>query len=143
MVLYIESIDCVSRSACTTCRASPEFRKAFGAPEACPYGITIDTIPPFDRDAYAKAIYKSQPSLFQKAANFVTAAANHLAAGAPMASDEEVARRFAICQGCEFYDGKACSKCGCPVRREKAFLSKLSWADQSCPVGKWGPAANG
>ncbi len=75
----------------------------------------------------------------QKAANFAAAAAKHIAAGAPLASDEEVARRFAICHGCEFYDGTACKKCGCPVKREKAFLSKLSWADQSCPVGKWGP----
>lgn len=83
------------------------------------------------------------PSLAQKAVNFAAAAAKHVAAGAPMASDEEVARRYAICQGCEHYDGKACAKCGCPVNRERAYLSKLSWADQSCPVGKWGPAENG
>lgn len=82
-------------------------------------------------------------SLFEKAANFVTAAAKHVAAGAPMASDEEVASRFAICQGCEHFDGKACGKCGCQVNRERAYLSKLSWADQSCPVGKWGPSENG
>lgn len=83
----------------------------------------------------------ASPSLFQKAANFASAAAQHVAAGAPMASDEEIARRHAICVGCEFFDGKACTKCGCPVRREKAYLSKLSWADQSCPVGRWGPVA--
>jgi hypothetical protein len=29
--------------------------------------------------------------------------------------------------------------CGCPVVREKAFVSKLSWAGEKCPVGKWGP----
>jgi hypothetical protein len=79
------------------------------------------------------------PSLLQKAANFATASAKHIAAGAPQASEEEVARRFAICQTCEHYDGKACRKCGCPVVRERQFLSKLSWADSSCPVGKWGP----
>lgn len=140
---FLQSVPCVSRGACGTCRAVPEFRKAFDAPEECPYGITLYTIPPFDRDAYAKAVRKSQPSLAQKAMNFAAAAAQHIAAGAPMASDEEVARRFAICQGCEFYDGKACSKCGCPVVRERKYLSKLSWADQSCPVGKWGPSSNG
>lgn len=99
--------------------------------------ITVDET----HEAYPRA--KPGPSLMQKAANFATAAAQHIAAGAPMASEEEVARRFAICQGCEHYDGKACKKCGCPVKREKAFVSKLSWADQSCPVGKWGPAKNG
>lgn len=77
------------------------------------------------------------PTFLQKAKNFAAAAVQHVAAGAPMASDEEVARRFSICQGCEFYDGKACMKCGCPIVRESKFISKLSWADQSCPVGKW------
>jgi hypothetical protein len=23
--------------------------------------------------------------------------------------------------------------------RERQFISKLSWANESCPVGKWGP----
>lgn len=78
------------------------------------------------------------PSLVQKAANFATAAVQHVAAGMPMASDEEVARRFAICQACEHFDGDACRKCGCAVKRERTFFSKLSWASQSCPVGKWG-----
>lgn len=79
----------------------------------------------------------SPPSLLTKAANFATSAAKHLAAGMPQCSDEERERRFAICQGCEFYDGSACSKCGCPVARERKWLSKLSWAGESCPVGKW------
>jgi len=81
------------------------------------------------------------PSFVTKAANFATSAAKHIAAGMPRATDEQVAERFAICQGCEHFDGKACRKCGCPVVREKKFLSKLSWAGESCPVGKWGPVA--
>jgi len=83
------------------------------------------------------------PSLASKVVNFATASAKHLAAGAPMASEEEIKRRHAICVACEFFDGSACKKCGCPVIREKHYLSKLSWADQSCPVGKWGPASSG
>ena len=83
-----------------------------------------------------------KPPLIKRVANFATAAAQHVAAGAPMASDEEIARRHAICVGCEFFDGKACMKCGCPIVREKQYLSKLSWADQACPVGKWGPVDN-
>jgi hypothetical protein len=93
--------------------------------------ITVDETHP----AYPRA----KPGLAQKAANFAASAAKHVAAGMPQCSDEERERRFAICQGCEFYDGKACTKCGCPVAREKRFVSKLAWASEKCPVGKWGP----
>ena len=98
--------------------------------------ITVDETHP----AYPRA--KPGVSLLQKAKNFAVASAKHIAAGAPHASEEEVARRFAICEGCEHFDGRACRQCGCPVVREKKFLSKLSWADSSCPVGKWGPVAS-
>ena len=80
-------------------------------------------------------------SIVQKAKNFAASAARHIAAGAPQASEEEVARRFAICEQCEHFDGKACRQCGCPVVKQKKFLSKLSWANESCPVGKWGPVS--
>jgi hypothetical protein len=89
------------------------------------------------------AAYPAKPkrgvSLVAKARNFATSAAKHLAAGMPQATDGQVAARFAICQACEHFDGTACRKCGCPVVRERKFLSKLSWANESCPVGKWGP----
>jgi hypothetical protein len=81
-------------------------------------------------------------SLIQKARNFAASAAKHVAAGMPRATDEQVAERFAICQGCEFLSGGACSKCGCPVVRQANFVSKLSWANESCPVGKWGPVSS-
>lgn len=80
-------------------------------------------------------------SLLDKARNFAASAAQHVAAGMPQASDDEVARRYGICQACEHFDGHACRKCGCPIVREKRFISKLSWANESCPVGKWGPAS--
>jgi hypothetical protein len=85
----------------------------------------------------SRGVLSPPATLLQKAANFAASAARHIAAGAPMSSDEEVARRFAICQTCEHFDGRACRQCGCPVVREKKFLSKLSWANESCPVGKW------
>lgn len=80
------------------------------------------------------------PPLAERLRNFAASAAKHVAAGMPRATDEQIAARFAICQGCEFLAGGACSKCGCPVVREAKFISKLSWANESCPVGKWGPA---
>ncbi len=100
--------------------------------------ITVDETHP----SYPRAP-KPGVSLVQKAANFAAATAKHIAAGAPRCTQEQIDARFAICQGCEHFDGKACKKCGCPVVREKKFVSKLSWADQSCPVGKWGPEDTG
>lgn len=77
------------------------------------------------------------PSLIEKAKNFAKAAMDHVKAGMPIASDEEIEKRFSICQTCEFLKNNACTKCGCPVNREKKFISKLAWADQKCPIGKW------
>jgi hypothetical protein len=79
------------------------------------------------------------PSMLGKAWNFASAAAKHVAAGMPQCSQEQVDARFAVCQACEHFDGRACRQCGCPVVREKAFVSKLSWANERCPAGKWGP----
>jgi hypothetical protein len=80
-------------------------------------------------------------SLIQKARNFAASAAKHVAAGMPQATEAQVAERFAVCQACEHFDGKACRQCGCPVVRERQFIGKLSWAKESCPVGKWGPVS--
>jgi len=80
------------------------------------------------------------PSFLTKVKNFAVSAAKHVAAGMPMASDEEIIRRHDICMGCEFMKDNACTKCGCPVKRAKEYVSKLSWADQECPIGKWGKA---
>ena len=80
------------------------------------------------------------PPLAERLRNFAASTAKHVAAGMPRATDEQIAERFAICQGCEFLADGACSKCGCPIQREAKFISKLSWANEQCPVGKWGPA---
>ena len=81
-------------------------------------------------------------SWLQKVKNFASASAKHVAAGMPMASDSEIIRRHDICLACEFFKGDACTKCGCPIARKRGFVSKLSWADQECPVGKWGKATS-
>ena len=83
---------------------------------------------------------RSAPGFLEKLRNFATAAVDHVAAGMPMASDEEIIRRHDICLGCEFLQDNACTQCGCPVARVRGYVSKLSWADSECPVGKWGKA---
>ena len=97
--------------------------------------ITVDETHP----TYPRARAPTPPGLIEKAKNFAASAARHVAAGMPKATQEQIDARFAICQGCEHFDGKACTKCGCPVVRERQFVSKLSWANEKCPVGKWGP----
>lgn len=83
---------------------------------------------------------RESPGFIQKVRNFSAATVQHVAAGMPMASDEEIIRRHGICLSCEFLKDGACTLCGCPVSRVAGYLSKLSWADQECPVGKWGKA---
>lgn len=80
------------------------------------------------------------PSFIEKVKNFASAATGHIAAGMPMATDEEIIRRHDICLGCEHLQDNACTQCGCPVSRVRGYVSKLSWADSECPIGKWGKA---
>ncbi len=54
-------------------------------------------------------------------------------------SQEQIDIRLAICKGCEFYENNSCLQCGCILSRDKNYMNKLYRADQSCPVGKWGP----
>jgi hypothetical protein len=86
---------------------------------------------------------RSAPGFLDKLRNFATAAVDHVAAGMPMASDDEIIRRHDICLGCEHLVDNACTQCGCPVARVRGYVSKLSWADSECPVGKWGKSTPG
>ncbi len=81
------------------------------------------------------------PSFLTKVRNLASAAVSHVAAGMPMASDAEIIRRHDICLKCEHLENNACNLCGCPVSRVAGYVSKLSWADQACPAGKWHPVA--
>lgn len=83
---------------------------------------------------------KTPLPLIQKAKNLAKSAVRHVASGMPMCTQEQVDARFAICRGCEFYKDGACQQCGCPLVRERKFISKLSWAHEECPAGKWGKA---
>lgn len=89
-----------------------------------------------------RAEQSGQPlSLLDKVANFAKAAISHASTGFPQCSRDEILQRHEICTACEHYQNESCAKCGCPITRDRQFLSKLAWADQSCPVGKWGPVA--
>jgi len=85
-------------------------------------------VPDFDIDL---------PKLLCKKVNFIVALIKHLLNGGKRTSKEERDRRYSICQGCEFFDKSSCTQCGCPISRHEKFISKLDWANQHCPVGKW------
>lgn len=77
------------------------------------------------------------PSLLTKIKNFLIALYKHIISGAKRTSATERQRRYDICAACEFFDGHACTKCGCPISRQARFISKLDWSDQHCPINKW------
>jgi hypothetical protein len=52
-------------------------------------------------------------------------------------TQEQIDARMDICKGCEFFKDNTCMKCGCALSREKNYMNKLLWADQSCPIKKW------
>lgn len=79
-------------------------------------------------------------SLILKIKNFAKALYFHIGYGLPKCTQEQIDKRYLICLGCEFYDAcnKECLQCGCNVLPQKKFLNKLAWADQKCPIDKWG-----
>ena len=118
---------------CTVCGVEDFF---CGSARACPAPAAAIAEPP----PVEQMPTRSAPGFLTKVKNFAAAAAGHVAAGLPMASDEEIIRRHDICLGCEHLVDNACTQCGCPVARVRGYVSKLSWADSECPVGKWGRA---
>lgn len=72
------------------------------------------------------------PGILEKIVNFAAAAVRHAAAGLPQATAEQAAARLAICESCEHFDGGTCRLCGCGME------VKVSWAEQACPIGRWG-----
>lgn len=82
----------------------------------------------------------SEPTLMQKAKSATYSALEWARAGFPVVSDEEYAKREAICLACPFFDASAffgdgkCTQCGCD------FKLKSKMATEKCPEGKWGPA---
>lgn len=76
---------------------------------------------------------KQLPSKAAMARNAFKAAGQAIASGFKKVSEEEQARRLAICEGCEFFrqSDKRCSKCGCAMK----WKSRL--AGWHCPIEKW------
>lgn len=77
-------------------------------------------------------------SFVKKIKNFASSVVDHISNGMPQCSEEQIIKRHDICLKCEYFKDDTCQQCGCPLIRNKQYISKLAWADQECPVGKWG-----
>lgn len=75
------------------------------------------------------------PSLVSQASNLALSGARVIKAIVKKerikASAQEIARRQAICNECEFFVNKRCLKCGCFI----AFKTRLE--TEHCPIKKW------
>jgi hypothetical protein len=86
------------------------------------------------------------PSLLQRAWNFGKAAINHVLAGNPVVPEEVMKARLDICRSCPLFKpnhnqvGGVCthSSCGCNIQDNLDYLNKIAWADQECPIKRWG-----
>jgi len=86
------------------------------------------------------------PPLVQRVANFASAATAHAAAGNPKVTKEVMQERLAICRSCPLFKpnknevGGVCTHetCGCNIQDNLNYLNKIAWADQECPIKRWG-----
>ncbi len=103
-----------------------------GRPHASPHDPERDS-PRLRRAGSALAL----PSLARRVLNFVRSLPPHLAAGAPLATQEQIDARLAICHSCEHFTGTNCAQCGCRCNGSRKFFNALAWADKACPIGRW------
>jgi hypothetical protein len=86
------------------------------------------------------------PNLGNRILNFTKAATQHALSGNPTVTKEVMKQRLKICTGCELFKpntnevGGICthSSCGCTIQDNLNYLNKIAWADQKCPIDKWG-----
>lgn len=86
------------------------------------------------------------PSLLQRVWNFGKAAVNHAIMGSPVVTPEVLKERLDICKACPLFKpnqnevGGVCthSSCGCNIQDNLDYMNKIAWADQECPIKRWG-----
>ena len=94
---------------------------------------------------------RNNPGMIRKFLNFSKAATQHAFYGMPKASLAVIQERWKVCIDCELFestntttdeDTGVCTavSCGCNLTNSarRKLENKLAWADQQCPLGKWG-----
>lgn len=83
------------------------------------------------------------PGILARATNLAVAAIEHVAAGLPVCTIDEIGRRFGICCGCNLFlrasqTSGTCTHggCGCHIvdaSQTDHRLNKAAWKEQRCP----------
>lgn len=76
-------------------------------------------------------------SFAKKIKHFTESLYGHLQNNLELCPDSVIHERYEICKTCDFFENSTCSKCGCPLYRDRAYISKLAWANEQCPINKW------
>lgn len=93
----------------------------------CPYANHADT----------PIVHGEPPPFLKQAVSFFETIGRHVMSGLDRASDEEYARRRAICDRCPHHEpvSDRCNLCGCWL--EGAIFNKLRIGVASCPDKRW------
>jgi hypothetical protein len=124
------------RKLCGNCTCEVNFEEACAACPHKKWGPKLCPEPPVGVVQYTTASDTPFPKTVTLASNFLSAVSSEIKArivGKEELELDEVKRRYAICEGCEFFHtpSKRCKKCGCYLKW------KTAWRSQKCPVGKW------
>ncbi len=109
------------------------------SPQSCTFvcmtcGRPATAPDPNPRRIHRRCTAGQMPHLARRAANFSRAVSSHILSGFATVSPDTHASRMEHCESCELYTDGWCAHpdCGCTMR------VKAQWADQTCPIGKWG-----
>lgn len=80
---------------------------------------------------------KADISFPQKIKNFASSLYGHIKNNMELCPDYIIEKRYDICKSCEYFKDSTCTKCGCPLIRDRAYISKLAWSNEACPINKW------
>jgi hypothetical protein len=80
---------------------------------------------------------KNNISFADKIKNFTSSLYGHIKNNLELCPDKVIEERYQTCKACEFFENSTCSKCGCPLYRDRIYISKLAWANEQCPINKW------
>lgn len=128
----------VTDAACEVCQTcdQPKTANRVTASLAASHARKTDH-PRYAEIQRAALPYISTVSVAEKASRYISKSADWVSSGAPIRSDEETERTFAICRGCEHFKGQECDVCGCHVGTGSAWNTKNRRATEHCPLGKW------
>lgn len=129
----------VRKSICENCTCKVNFEDAC---ESCPHKKWGPTLcPPSLEELNEESSIQAQhnlpfpalPYMVRNLASAVKSEVQSRISGENQLDLEEIKRRYALCEGCEFFHApsKRCKKCGCFMKW------KTAWRSQKCPIGKW------